>query len=69
MDYTFLFERPLDVVTFEAKTIYGALRELAQYMIENKRLLCNLAPYYQTPRKSFFLKEIHIKIIERELLS
>ena len=68
MEYTFVFEKPVDVVTFEAKTIYTALRELSQYMIENKRFLCNLAPYYQTPKRSFLLKEIHIKFIEKELL-
>lgn len=69
MDYTFIFEKPIDVVTFEAKTIYGALRELSEYMIENNRFLCNLAPYYQTPKRSFLLKQIHINFLEKELLS
>lgn len=69
MKYTFIFEKPLDVVTFETKTVYSALRELSQYMVKNKRFLCNLAPYYQTPKRSFLLKEIHIKLIEKELLT
>ena len=69
MDYTFVFENPVDVVTFDAKTIYGALRQLSEYMIENNLFLCNLAPYYQTSKRSFLLKQIHINFLEKELLS